>query len=103
MPQATEHRTRAPHTAPAPDTVRRFFTDGRLTAVPRRPAAREALLAHLAHTLLQPGRAYTEPEVNDALRTVHEDTSALRRHLVTSGLPARTRDGRTYRLAAAVR
>ncbi|MFJ2825330.1 DUF2087 domain-containing protein [Streptomyces toxytricini] len=101
MPQEDEHRTRPPHTAPAPDSLSRFFADGRLTAVPRRPAVREALLAHLADTLFESGRAYTEPEVNDALGTVHEDTAALRRHLITSGLLDRTRDGSTYRRAAA--
>ncbi|MFJ3909010.1 hypothetical protein EDE04_1125 [Streptomyces sp. 2132.2] len=74
-----------------------LFSGGRLIAVPRRAARREQLLAHLAETLFEEGRAYTEPEVNDALRTVHDDCSALRRYLITSGLLTRTRDGSSYR------
>ncbi|GGQ15852.1 DUF2087 domain-containing protein [Streptomyces roseolilacinus] len=73
-----------------------FDGEGRLTTVPRRPARREQLLAHLAQTLFEQGRTYTEPEVNEALRTVHPDCSALRRYLVTSGHLTRTRDGGAY-------
>ncbi|MFD7081799.1 DUF2087 domain-containing protein [Streptomyces sp. NPDC059918] len=76
-----------------------LFSGGRLIAVPRKVARREQLLAHLTETLFEEGRTYTEPEVNDALRTVHEDCSALRRYLITSGLLTRTRDGGSYRRA----
>ncbi|MFI8266372.1 DUF2087 domain-containing protein [Streptomyces sp. NPDC085665] len=79
-----------------------LFSGGRLIAVPRKAARREQLLAHLTETLFEEGRTYTEPEVNDALRTVHEDCSALRRYLITSGLLTRTRDGSSYRRADAV-
>ncbi|MEV0992216.1 DUF2087 domain-containing protein [Streptomyces sp. NPDC049949] len=79
-----------------------LFSGGRLIAVPRRAARRAQLLAHLTETLFEEGRTYTEPEVNDALRTVHEDCSALRRHLITSGLLTRTRDGGSYRRAGVV-
>ncbi|MFE7100596.1 DUF2087 domain-containing protein [Streptomyces erythrochromogenes] len=74
-----------------------LFSDGRLIAIPRRAARREQLLVHLAETLFPAEHTYTEPQVNEALRTVHEDCSALRRYLVTSGLLTRTRDGRSYR------
>ncbi|CAM5642586.1 hypothetical protein SCALM49S_04846 [Streptomyces californicus] len=55
------------------------------------------MLAHLADTLFERERSYTESEVNEALRTVHEDCSALRRYLVVAGLMVRTRDGTSYR------
>ncbi|AJF69889.1 hypothetical protein SVTN_21250 [Streptomyces vietnamensis] len=74
-----------------------FSADGRLQAIPRRPARREALLAHLAETLFEAGRTYREAEVNEALKTVHEDFSALRRYLVIGGFLARTKDGADYR------
>ncbi|MFB8393162.1 DUF2087 domain-containing protein [Streptomyces yangpuensis] len=84
-----------------PRPVRRdvsdLFSGGRLVAIPRKAARREQLLVHLAQTLFPADRTYTEPEVNEALRTVHEDCSALRRYLITSGLLTRTRDGRSYR------
>ncbi|WP_093839623.1 DUF2087 domain-containing protein [Streptomyces aidingensis] len=74
--------------------------DGRLTAIPRRTARRDALLVHLAETLFARDRVYSEPEVNAALLTVHDDFPALRRHLVEAGLLARTRDGAAYRRVA---
>ncbi|WP_327267366.1 DUF2087 domain-containing protein [Streptomyces sp. NBC_01218] len=79
-----------------------LFSRGRLKAVPRRPARRGPLLEHLAATLFDTGRSYTEGEVNDALLTVHDDSAALRRYLVESRLLTRTRDGRAYRRAAEV-
>ncbi|MFD5424253.1 DUF2087 domain-containing protein [Streptomyces sp. NPDC127084] len=80
--------------------VAALFSHGRLTTIPRRPARREQLLTHLARTLFETDRDYTESEINDALRTVHEDAAALRRYLVVAGLLARTRDGSSYRRVA---
>jgi hypothetical protein len=82
---------------PARHSVSAFFTpDGRLTGLPRKAARREQLLAHLAETLFEPARSYTEAEVNDALRTVHDDAPALRRDLVEAGHLARPKDGSSY-------
>lgn len=80
-------------------TVTALFSRGRLTAIPRRTAPREQLLAHLARTLFAPGRSYTEREVNEALLTVHDDYPALRRFLVEAGHLLRPKDGSTYRRA----
>jgi len=77
--------------------VAALFSGGRLTVIPRKPARREQLLEHLARTLFERDRVYTEREVNDALLTVHEDCSALRRYLVVAGLLKRPRDGSSYR------
>ncbi|MER7000113.1 DUF2087 domain-containing protein [Streptomyces sp. NPDC000410] len=78
-------------------SVAALFSHGRLTAIPRKPARREQLLVHLTETFFERDRTYTEREVNEALRTVHEDCSALRRYLVIGGLLTRTRDGSSYR------
>ncbi|MDH6579893.1 DUF2087 domain-containing protein [Kitasatospora sp. MAP5-34] len=80
--------------------VAALFSQGRLTAVPRKTARREQLLVHLTETLFERDRAYSEYEVNQALLTVHEDCSALRRYLVEAGLLTRPRDGSSYRRAA---
>ncbi|WP_049564215.1 DUF2087 domain-containing protein [Streptomyces sp. SBT349] len=77
--------------------VEALFARGRLIAIPRRADRRAQLLAHLSETLFEPGRQYSEREVNDLLRTVHQDCAALRRHLVDDGWLARTRDGGGYR------
>jgi hypothetical protein len=78
-------------------SVHALFSHGRLTAIPRKPARRRQLLEHLAGTLFERDRDYTEREVNDALRTVHDDCAALRRYLVVAGLLTRTKDGGSYR------
>ncbi|AUY50909.1 DUF2087 domain-containing protein [Streptomyces sp. CB01881] len=86
--------------ATAPGVSALFSADGRLPAIPRRAARRQQLLTHLTGTLFEPDRAYTEREVNDVLRTVHDDYPALRRFLVEGGHLARPEDGSTYRRVA---
>ncbi|MFC9945635.1 DUF2087 domain-containing protein [Streptomyces pratensis] len=76
--------------------VAALFSGGRLTVIPRKPARREQLLEHLARTLFERDRVYTEREVNDALLTVHEDCSALRRYLVVAGRGEGRRPGRSF-------
>ncbi|GHB30093.1 hypothetical protein GCM10010331_15600 [Streptomyces xanthochromogenes] len=78
--------------------VAALFSRGRLTALPRKTARREHVLAHLAGTLFTPGHDYTERDINDALRTVYDDFPALRRFMVTGGHLTRSRDGACYRL-----
>ncbi|MFF1956594.1 DUF2087 domain-containing protein [Streptomyces sp. NPDC058220] len=77
--------------------VAALFSQGRLTAIPRRAARREQLLIHLTETLFERDRAYSEREVNEALLTVHHDCAALRRYLVVAGLLDRPKDGSSYR------
>ncbi|MEU5017260.1 DUF2087 domain-containing protein [Streptomyces angustmyceticus] len=79
--------------------VAALFSRGRLTAIPRKAARREQLLVHLTETLFERDREYSEREVNEALLTVHEDCSALRRYLVVAGLLTRPKDGSSYRRA----
>jgi hypothetical protein len=86
--------------AAGPARVRALFRRGRLVDIPRAPELRQALLEHLAERFFDPGRTYTEPEVNALLREVHDDHAALRRYLVDSGLLRRDDAGRTYRRAA---
>ncbi|MFD4027944.1 DUF2087 domain-containing protein [Streptomyces sp. NPDC058576] len=86
-----------PSQSPRTHSVEALFSHGRLVAIPRKEARREQLLTHLADTLFERERSYTEREVNEALLTVHEDCSALRRHLVVAGLLVRPRDGSSYR------
>ncbi|WP_094192139.1 DUF2087 domain-containing protein [Streptomyces katrae] len=105
MSQITDQQGAAdqPSAPRTPRGVSDLFSGGRLVAIPRKAARREQLLAHLTDTLFAPEREYSEPEVNDALRTVHEDCSALRRYLITSGHLIRTRDGSSYRRATTTR
>lgn len=78
--------------------VAALFSRGRLTAIPAsRNFRREQLLVHLTRMLFEPDRTYSEREVNEALLTVHDDYSALRRYLVVAGLLTRPKDGSSYR------
>lgn len=61
--------------------VARLFTDGRLAQIPARRKVRAAALLEVL-TRFEPGRVYSEPEVNEILRSVHEDFAYLRRELV---------------------
>jgi hypothetical protein len=83
--------------APAPDAeempgappdaakvIRSFVRDGRLTSIPAHHGKRLVLLDVLAQQF-EPGRRYTEAEVNAVLLRWHDDYAALRRYLVDDG------------------
>lgn len=61
--------------------VDRFFAAGRLARIPAKRKARAGALLEVL-TRFEPGRVYTEPEVNEILRSIHEDFAYLRRELV---------------------
>ena len=77
------------------DLLDRFLQGDRLVAIPRRRAARLAILDHLADQF-EPGRTYTEPSVNRILARFHPDFASLRRYLVDEGFMSR-RDGIYWR------
>lgn len=78
--------------------VGRLFADGRIERVPARRKARAAVLLEVL-ARFEPGRTYSEKEVNEVLLGVHEDFAYLRRELVNYHY-LRREDGR-YRTAAA--
>lgn len=65
-------------------TLRVFFEGDRLRSIPTRRRARVVVLLHLLERF-EVGRSYTEREVNDILRTAHDDVASLRRNLVDYG------------------
>lgn len=76
-----------------PEGVRQFFRSGKLTAIPVPKMKLLAVLDYLA-SKFEPGRYYTEKEVNAALREVYDDYATLRRYLVDAGFLER--DSRKY-------
>jgi len=58
-----------------------FFRDGRLLAWPTGDARKLIVLEEVA-ARFEPGRAYTEREVNETLRQIADDYATLRRALV---------------------
>ena len=61
--------------------VSRLFSNGRLAQVPAKRKTRAAVLLEVL-SRFEPGRDYSEPEVNEVLLGVHEDFAYLRRELV---------------------
>ena len=80
LPGATEQQA---------TVLRNFAEDGRLRALPARAAQRRIVLEYLAGRF-EPGRAYTEPEVNELLADLHDDYVTVRRLLVDEQLLERS-------------
>ena len=77
--------------------VGRLFADGRLAQIPAKRKTKAATLLEVL-TRFEPGRVYTEPEVNEVLLGVHDDFAYLRRELVNYHYLGRA-EGR-YRVVA---
>lgn len=73
-----------------PLTDRWFDQSGRLRSLPAQRAKRAAVLERIARRF-EPGREYTEREVNSLLREVFDDVAYLRREMVAGGLLTRHR------------
>jgi hypothetical protein len=80
----------------APEQLRPFVSDGRITAMPAKRASRLLLLDQVAQAF-EPGRRYDEATVNGVLKTVTDDHATLRRYLVDEGFLSRTGDGTYWR------
>lgn len=72
------------------EIVARFMKQGRLVSIPSKGAKRAAVLDHLAQDL-EPGRRYSEKQVNAVLAEYHDDVASLRRYLVDDGYLERDR------------
>ncbi|MBN1261212.1 MAG: metalloregulator ArsR/SmtB family transcription factor [Anaerolineae bacterium] len=64
--------------------LRTYFRHGRLTAIPTQRKKRLIILDKLIYEF-EPGRLYTEREVNQVLVDFNEDVATLRRDLVDEG------------------
>ncbi|MFA9430570.1 DUF2087 domain-containing protein [Egicoccus sp. AB-alg2] len=72
------------------EVLGRFFVGERLTEIPASRGKRLVVLERLALEF-EPGRRYTEPEVNEILGRFNPDHASLRRYLVDEGLLDRDR------------
>ncbi|PWH06868.1 hypothetical protein DEO23_08185 [Brachybacterium endophyticum] len=64
--------------------IRPFLRDGHLLSIPAKRKTRLAVLLELL-ARFAPGESYTEAQVGDILRPIHEDVAFLRRELVDYG------------------
>lgn len=76
--------------------LRDYLVDGKFRHIPAQRKKRDVLLRYLAQQF-QPGRTYTEKEVNQLLVTFHDDVCTLRRELVAEKARLLVRDNGQYR------
>jgi len=69
--------------------------EGPIADFPSKEKRKLVILMELAKRF-EPGRRYTEPEVNQVLKAAWHDYVTLRRYLIEYGLMDRERDGRAY-------
>ena len=69
--------------------------DGSLKTIPSQRKKLEAILRHVVKEF-EPGKRYSEKQVNEMLGKYHEDTASLRRELVGYGLMKREGGGGDY-------
>lgn len=61
--------------------LRDYLVDGKLTTIPTQRKKRDVILRYLVEQF-EPGRVYSEKEVNQILVAYHDDVATLRRELV---------------------
>jgi hypothetical protein len=69
--------------------------DAQLRQLPAQASKLQLVLEHVV-TFFEPGRQYTEKEVNAILRDLYADTASLRRSLIDARLLDREGDGSRY-------
>lgn len=70
-----------------------FFDYGKLLSIPAQRKKKRIVLEEIAK-VFQPGRTYTEKEVNLLIADFHDDFCTIRRDMISEGLMAR--DGQIY-------
>jgi biotin operon repressor len=72
-----------------------YLEDGRLKTIPVQRKKRDVVLRYLAQQF-EPGRRFTEREVNQILVAYHDDVATLRRELVSGPTPPLRRESGEY-------
>ncbi len=75
-----------------PEQIDQFFApDGTLISIPVKPAKKIAVLHHIASNLSADTK-YPEKELNVIIANYHDDTAAIRRHMIEYGILERDGD-----------
>lgn len=72
-----------------------LLPDGRLKTIPSQRKKLHAVLRHILRDF-EPGRRYSEKEVNQILARYHDDTASLRREMIGARLMDREAGGGAY-------
>ena len=68
-----------------------FRPDGTLISIPVKAAKRIAVLHHIARDM-SPNNKYPEKDLNLIIAKYHDDTAAIRRHMIEYGILERNSD-----------
>jgi predicted transcriptional regulator len=71
--------------------LRDWMADGRLKGIPRQWKKRDVVVRYILEKF-EPGRRYSEAEVNEIIGRTYEDYATLRRELIESRYMARKRE-----------
>ena len=75
----------------------KYVKEGRLTSFPTKQKRKLVVLRYFAK-LFDPSLSYSEKEVNQIIKDVHDDYVTIRRYLIEYGFMERNRDGSDYHL-----
>jgi RimJ/RimL family protein N-acetyltransferase len=84
-----------PWTEEEAQVLGRFFAEGRLVEIPSTAKKRRLVVEKIALEF-EPGRRYSEREVNLAIQLIHDDYAAIRRYMIDEGFMDRA-DGAYWR------
>ena len=71
---------------PMSEQIDQFFRpDGTLISIPVKLAKKLAVLRHIAANL-SPDTKYPEKQLNEIIAKYHDDTAAIRRHMIEYGI-----------------
>ena len=84
-----------PWTEEEAQVLGRFFAEGRLVEIPSTAKKRRLVVEKIALEF-EPGRRYSEREVNLAIQLIHDDYAAVRRYMIDEGFMDRA-DGAYWR------
>jgi len=84
-----------PWTEEEAQVLGRFFARGRLVEIPSTAKKRRLVVEKIALEF-EPGRRYSEREVNLAIQLIHDDYAAIRRYMIDEGFMDRA-DGAYWR------
>ncbi|MCH1625394.1 DUF2087 domain-containing protein [Fredinandcohnia quinoae] len=79
------------------EVITNFFKGGkRLQQIPSKEKRKLILLEHIVATSFKKNHLYSEEEVKDILKEIHEDHASLRRYLIVYGFMNRSKDCSQY-------
>lgn len=75
--------------------LKNYIVNDKIIKIPRAEKKKMVILKYLSQKF-QKNKRYTEKEVNEIIKSIHEDYAALRRYLIQYGFMDREDNGSAY-------